>query len=87
MHKECFDEWEAGVLNFLRSCGRARSWSEKQRHQNLWTKKGYDLAFKACTCNCTRGHLRKDLDWIAPRPRINLVSTLLHFYEAMPRFS
>ena len=66
MHKSCFDEWEQSVLSYLRSCGRARSWSEKQRLQNLWTKKGYDLAFKACDCNCGRGHLRKDLDYIPP---------------------
>lgn len=64
MHKECFDMWEDVVLAYLRSCGRARSWSEKQRLQNLWTKKGYDLAFKACDCKCGRGHLRKDLDYI-----------------------
>lgn len=43
--------------------GRARSWSEKQRRQNLWTKRGYDLAYRACTCKCNRGHLRKDLNW------------------------
>ncbi|KAI1294602.1 Headcase -like protein [Halotydeus destructor] len=66
MHKSCFESWEESVLTFLRSCGRARSWSEKQRHQNLWTKKGYDLAFKACGCKCTKGHLRKDLDWLPP---------------------
>ena len=46
MHRHCFDVWETSVLNYLRSCGRARSWSERQRHQNLWTKKGYDLAYK-----------------------------------------
>ena len=63
MHRQCFDNWEDGVLTYLKSCGRARSWSEKQRHQNLWTKKGYDLAFKACGCRCGRGHLKKDLDW------------------------
>ncbi|KAK0044568.1 headcase protein [Biomphalaria pfeifferi] len=67
MHKNCFIEWEKSVLSFLRSCGRARSWSEKQRLQNLWTKKGYDLAYKACDCKCGRGHLRKDLDYI-PAP-------------------
>jgi hypothetical protein len=39
MHADCFQDWEDYILNFLRSCGRARSWSEKQRHQNLWTKK------------------------------------------------
>ncbi|CAG5128857.1 unnamed protein product [Candidula unifasciata] len=66
MHKECFKLWEQSVLSFLRSCGRARSWSEKQRLQNLWTKKGYDLAYKACDCKCSRGHLRKDLDYIPP---------------------
>jgi len=54
------------VLQFLRSCGRARSWSAKQRLQNLWTKKGYDLAFRACGCRCGRGHLKKDLDWTPP---------------------
>ncbi|KAL4233590.1 hypothetical protein ACF0H5_008271 [Mactra antiquata] len=66
MHKSCFDAFEESVLAYLRSCGRARSWSEKQRLQNLWTKKGYDLAFKACDCTCGKGHLRKDLDYIAP---------------------
>lgn len=65
MHKSCFDQWEEAVLTYLRSTGRARSWSEKQRLQNLWTKKGYDLAYKACGCKCGKGHLRKDLDWVA----------------------
>ena len=68
MHKECFTAWENHVLAFLRSCGRARSWSEKQRLQNLWTKRGYDLAYRACSCLCGRGHLRKDLDWAPIEP-------------------
>lgn len=59
-----FIEWEEHVLIYLRSCGRARSWSDKQRMQNLWTKKGYDLAYKACDCLCGKGHLRKDLDFM-----------------------
>lgn len=63
MHKECFEHWEENILSYLKSCGRARSWSEKQRYQNLWTKKGYDLAFRACNCLCGRGFIRKDLDW------------------------
>ncbi|KAK6633966.1 hypothetical protein RUM44_004573 [Polyplax serrata] len=66
MHRECFESWEQAVLMYLKSCGRAKSWSERQRHQNLWTKKGYDLAFKACGCKCGRGHLKKDLDWTPP---------------------
>lgn len=68
MHRECFEAWEQSVLTYLKSCGRARSWSERQRHQNLWNKKGYDLAFKACGCRCGRGHLKKDLDWSPPPP-------------------
>lgn len=66
MHRECFEAWEEGVLTYLKSIGRARSWSDRQRQQNLWTKKGYDLVFKACGCKCGRGHLKKDLDWAAP---------------------
>jgi hypothetical protein len=69
MHRCCFEAWENSVLTYLRSTGRARSWSEKQRLQNLWTKKGYDLAFKACGCKCGRGHLRKDLNWIPPQAK------------------
>lgn len=67
MHSDCFAMWEDQVLTYLRSCGRARSWSEKQRLQNLWTKKGYDLAYKACDCKCGKGHIRKDLDYIPPQ--------------------
>lgn len=66
MHLECFENWEQGVLSYLKSIGRARSWSERQRIQNLWTKKGYDLVFKACGCKCGRGHLKKDLEWSPP---------------------
>lgn len=66
MHRECFEVWEEGVLSYLKTIGRARSWSDRQRQQNLWTKKGYDLVFKACGCKCGRGHLKKDLDWMAP---------------------
>ncbi|XP_046393828.1 headcase protein isoform X2 [Ischnura elegans] len=66
MHRDCFEAWERGVLQHLRGTGRARGWSERQRLQNLWTRKGYDLAFKACGCRCGRGHLKKDLDWVSP---------------------
>lgn len=66
MHRECFELWEQGVLNSIKSVGRARSWSDRQRAQNLWTKKGYDLVVKSCSCKCNRGHIRKDLDWTAP---------------------
>ncbi|XP_017848057.1 headcase protein isoform X2 [Drosophila busckii] len=63
MHRDCFDQWEASVLQQLKASGRARSWSERQRVQQLWTKKGYDLIYKNCSCKCGRGQLRKDLEW------------------------
>lgn len=66
MHVECFEQWEQSVLSYLKSIGRARSWSDKQRQQNLWTKKGYDLVYKVCGCRCARGHIKKDLDWSPP---------------------
>ena len=62
MHLECFDTFEEQILSCLRGMSRARNWSEKQRKQNLWTKKGYDLVFKFCTCRCGKGTLRKDLN-------------------------
>ena len=68
MHRACFDHWEDLILKYLAGLGRARSWSDKQRHQNIWNKKGYDLAFKACGCRCEKGHLRKDTDWCPPSP-------------------
>lgn len=63
MHTACFQTFEESVLCYLKGHGRAKSWSERQKLQNLWTKKAYDLVFKACACNCAHGHLRKDLDW------------------------
>lgn len=29
----------------------------------MWTKKGYDLAFRFCSCRCGQGHIKKDTDW------------------------
>lgn len=61
MHASCFTAFEEQMLSFLRGMSRAKNWSEKQRRQNLWTKKGYDLIFKFSTCRCNRGGLRRDL--------------------------
>ena len=60
MHQECFVQFEEQMLSCLRGMSRARNWSEKQRRQNLWTKKGYDLIYKLCTCRCGKGTLKKD---------------------------
>lgn len=66
MHASCFETFEENALQHLRASGRSKSWTEKQRLQNLWTKRGYDLVYKACDCLCGHGHLKKDLDWTAP---------------------
>ena len=63
MHTACFQTFEESVLCYLKGQSRAKSWSDRTKLQNLWTKKAYDLVYKACACNCTLGHLRKDLDW------------------------
>ncbi|KAK1889229.1 Headcase protein like [Dissostichus eleginoides] len=63
MHIQCFYEWESSILIQFNCIGRARSWNEKQCRQNMWTKKGYDLAFRFCSCRCGQGHLKKDTDW------------------------
>lgn len=73
MHTACFQTFEESVLTFLKGQGRARSWSDKQKHQNLWTKRGYDLVYKACDCLCGHGHVRKDLDWVPMDSQMGLM--------------
>ena len=63
MHAPCFEAFQEHALAHLRASPRAKGWTEKQRVQNLWTKRGYDLVYKACECVCGHGHVRKDLDW------------------------
>uniref|UniRef100_A0A4W3I931 Hdc homolog, cell cycle regulator n=1 Tax=Callorhinchus milii TaxID=7868 RepID=A0A4W3I931_CALMI len=67
MHLQCFYEWESSILVQFNCIGRARSWNEKQCRQNMWTKKGYDLAFRFCSCRYGQGHLKKDVDWYQVR--------------------
>lgn len=63
MHSECFSAFEEQLLSCLRGMSRARTWSEKQRRQNLWAKKGWELVYKMSTCRCGKGSLRKDLSY------------------------
>ena len=64
MHSSCFASLEEELMTLLRAHGRAKSWSEKQRKQNMWSKRGYDLIFKHCGCRCRRGMLKKDQDYV-----------------------
>lgn len=68
LHSACFESFEESVLQYLKSCPRAKSWTDKQLAQNLWTKRGYELVFQICECLCGHGHIRKDLDWVRPDP-------------------
>lgn len=63
MHATCFSSFEEQMLSCLRGMSRARNWTEKQRRQNLWTKKGYDLIYKMSTCRCVKGAIRRDLSF------------------------
>lgn len=60
MHPTCFAAFEEQALNCLRTASRSRGWSEKQRRQNLWTKKGCELVSKVCGCRCGKGVVRKE---------------------------
>lgn len=64
MHHNCFVAFEDSLLTVMRTSSRARNWTDKQRKQNMWTKRGYDLVFRATTCRCKKGNLRKDLDYV-----------------------
>jgi len=62
MHTACFQAFEEAALSHLKGHTRAKGWPDKQKIQNLWTKRGYDLVYKACECLCGHGHIRKDLE-------------------------
>lgn len=63
LHSACFEAFEDLALQCLKTCSKAKGWSDKQKLQNLWTKRGFDLVYKACECNCGMGHVKKDLEW------------------------
>lgn len=76
MHRECFDAWERLVLAYMKNATSAAAYgSSTRRIKDLWTvnannnnvvnqnKKGFEMAFKACSCRCGRGYLKKDSEW------------------------
>ena len=72
MHSECFEVWQNSLLSQLNKTKegqkKLRNWSEKQKFQNLWKQQGYNLVIDACHCKCGEGSLRKDLNWVPPKP-------------------
>merc|ERR1711988_286037 len=50
----------------LKKAPRARGWTDEQCRLNLWTKKGYELVYRACGCNCGKGFVRRDMQYLEP---------------------
>merc|ERR1712089_10404 len=69
MHSECFAKYEELIVSYMAKAGRGRTWNDKQRFANVWANKGYDLVFKSCVCDCGHGSLRKEVDWVPPKPQ------------------
>jgi len=61
-----FQEFEEYVLMALKKAPRARGWTQEQCRMNLWTKKGYELVYRACGCNCGKGFVRRDMQYLEP---------------------
>lgn len=69
MHAACFDAFEeAAAAQAARNSGMASAASYGDRNRLWATKRGLEMAFPACECACRQGSLRKDLDWVPPRP-------------------
>ena len=44
----------------------------------MWTNKGYDIVFKFCVCDCGHGSIKKDPDFVPPRPEPVAGAAALH---------
>ena len=61
-----FQQFEDYVLMALKKAPKARGWTPEQCRTNLWTKKGYELVYRACGCNCGKGFVRRDMQFLEP---------------------
>ena len=71
MHRACFDHWESKLVALYckKEGGRkSRNWTEKQKAASVWKQQGYSLVAELCACKCGSGSLRKDLNWVPPKP-------------------
>merc|ERR1719209_335010 len=62
MHTNCFAKFEDVTCMKLSKHARCRGWSDRQVRSSVWNQRGYDLAFKFCSCDCGHGHLKKQLE-------------------------
>jgi hypothetical protein len=63
---QTFEQFEDYVLMQLRKSPRARGWTPEQCRAHVWTKKGYELVYRACGCNCGQGFVRRDMQYMDP---------------------
>ncbi|CAJ0924688.1 unnamed protein product, partial [Mesorhabditis belari] len=60
VHDRCMDAFEEHLVKILQNSGSARGWTDGQRRQNLWEKKGQALVGKVCRCRCGGGVVVRD---------------------------
>jgi len=65
MHVNCFTVWEQKFINYLKSSGKIRNLSEKQKVSCVWSSRWEDVVSNVWMCHCNKGYLRKDPDWEA----------------------
>lgn len=62
-HSECFEQLERMLLKIIGNNGSARGWTETQKRNNLWVKKGLMLVQKQLNCRCGLGRITLDIDF------------------------
>ncbi|CAI5453263.1 unnamed protein product [Caenorhabditis angaria] len=60
LHAECYGLFEDHLVKRLSTSGSARGWTDSQRRNNLWEKKGQALIGKLRRCRCGPGLLSID---------------------------
>jgi len=60
VHPECFELLETNLIKILGTLGSARGWTEAQKRNNLWEKKGHSLIAKFVRCQCGLGQCSRD---------------------------
>jgi len=65
MHGGCFKIWEEKFFVYLKSSGKIRNLTEKQKVSSLWSARWGDITAGIWGCQCDQGYLRKDIQWEA----------------------
>uniref|UniRef100_A0A915D6M8 Headcase N-terminal domain-containing protein n=1 Tax=Ditylenchus dipsaci TaxID=166011 RepID=A0A915D6M8_9BILA len=63
VHADCFKQLENTLIKIISNLGSARGWTDIQRRNNLWEKKGLTLVQKNLRCECGLGLMTRDADF------------------------